>query len=165
MLCCVQRMRIWFRFYFSAFDYGCPMKLTRSIEYAIVALGFIIRNAKKGPVLARTIANEHGIPREYLFKILKSLVRVDILSSTRGPHGGYYLSKSVENIYLLDVIEAVEGPTSDPVAFTCPNTSTPLYDRIAHHINVATKSQAEHLAKIAIASLIDPTTDNSSAGD
>ncbi|MBN1436969.1 MAG: Rrf2 family transcriptional regulator [Sedimentisphaerales bacterium] len=135
------------------------MKLTRSIEYAIVALGFIIRNARKGPVLARTIANEHGIPREYLFKILKSLVRVDILSSTRGPHGGYYLSKPVEHISLLDIIEAVEGPTSDPVTFTCPNTATPLYERIAHHINVATKAQSEHLAQVALSSLIDLAVD------
>lgn len=140
---------------------GVLMKLTRSIEYAIVALGFIIRNSKKGPVLARTIAKEHGIPREYLFKILKSLVRVDILASTRGPHGGYYLSKPIENIYLLDVIEAVEGPTSEPVSFSCPNTATPLYEQIANHINIATKSQADHLSQVSISSLIDPTENNS----
>lgn len=50
------------------------------------------------------IAHELGIPRNYLSKILHGLARSDILSSTRGPSGGFRLARPAHDISLSDVV-------------------------------------------------------------
>jgi len=86
------------------------MKISRSTGYALVAVGFIAQNYKDGAVLAARISKEYGIPLEYLLKILQQLVRANVLRSKRGPRGGFFLARPAEDITLLEVIEAVDGP-------------------------------------------------------
>lgn len=50
-------------------------------------------------------ASEH-----HLAKVMQQLARVSLVSSTRGPHGGFQLDRSPEEISLLEIFEAVEGP-------------------------------------------------------
>ena len=50
------------------------------------------------------------MPERFLLQILRSLVTHGILQSTRGVDGGYALDRRPEEISLLDVIEAVDGP-------------------------------------------------------
>jgi Rrf2 family protein len=86
------------------------MKISRSTGYALVAVGYIAQNYKDGAVLAARISKEYGIPLEYLLKILQQLVRANVLRSKRGPRGGFFLARSADEITLLQVIEAVDGP-------------------------------------------------------
>ena len=86
------------------------MKISRSTGYALVAVGYIAQNYKDGAVLAARVSKEYGIPLEYLLKILQQLVRANVLRSKRGPRGGFFLARPSENITLLEVIEAVDGP-------------------------------------------------------
>lgn len=86
------------------------MKISRSTGYALVAVGYIAQNYKDGAVLAARISKEYNIPLEYLLKILQQLVRANVLRSKRGPRGGFFLSRTADNITLLEVIEAVDGP-------------------------------------------------------
>jgi len=86
------------------------MKISRSTGYALVAVGYIAQNCKDGAVLAARISKEYGIPLEYLLKILQQLVRANVLRSKRGPRGGFFLARPAEEITLLQVIEAVDGP-------------------------------------------------------
>ena len=86
------------------------MKISRSVGYGMVAVGFISQNDKGGPVLASNVSKEYNIPLEYLLKILQQLVRVNVLRSKRGPRGGFFLARKPEDITLLNIIEAVEGP-------------------------------------------------------
>lgn len=86
------------------------MKISRSTGYALIAVGYIAQNCKDGAVLAARIAKEYNIPLEYLLKILQQLVRANILRSKRGPRGGFFLARPAENISLLEIIEAVDGP-------------------------------------------------------
>ncbi|MBC8394315.1 MAG: Rrf2 family transcriptional regulator [Deltaproteobacteria bacterium] len=86
------------------------MKISRSTGYALVAVGYIAQNYKEGAVLAARVSKEYGIPLEYLLKILQQLVRANVLRSKRGPRGGFFLARPSENITLLEVIEAVDGP-------------------------------------------------------
>jgi Rrf2 family protein len=87
------------------------MKLSRSTGYGLIAVGYIAQygNVNKA-ILASTISDEYGIPLEYLLKILQLLVRSNVLRSKRGPRGGFYLSKSLEQTTLLEIVESVEGP-------------------------------------------------------
>jgi Rrf2 family protein len=86
------------------------MKISRSTGYALVAVGFIALNYKDGAVLAARISKEYNIPLEYLLKILQQLVRANVLRSKRGPRGGFFLARPAENITLLQIVEAVDGP-------------------------------------------------------
>ena len=88
------------------------MKISRSTGYALVAVGYIAQHYKDGAVLAARVSREYGIPLEYLLKILQQLVRADVLHSKRGPRGGFFLGKPAEEISILNIIEAVEGPMS-----------------------------------------------------
>src|SRR5690242_396905 len=60
---------------------------------------------------AREISSRMAIPQKYLSRILADLVRAGVLHATAGQEGGYELVAAPESVALLDVIEAVEGPT------------------------------------------------------
>lgn len=67
------------------------------------------------------IATELRASEAHLSKVLQRLVRVGLLSSRRGPSGGYALAKPPTEITLLDVYEALEGPLRrDGCLFTRP---------------------------------------------
>jgi len=51
-----------------------------------------------------------GIPKAYLSAILNILVRYGVITSRRGPSGGYLLARSPNEISLARVVEVLEGP-------------------------------------------------------
>lgn len=57
----------------------------------------------------KDIAECEDIPRDYLAKILRSLVSAEIISSRRGANGGYHLARTVDAITFLDVMEAADS--------------------------------------------------------
>lgn len=59
---------------------------------------------------AREIAEEMDIPARYLPQILANLVEHGILTAEAGPTGGYLLAKPADDLTLLEVVEAAEGP-------------------------------------------------------
>ena len=86
------------------------MKISRSVSYALVAVGYVAENCQDGPVLSAKISKEYGIPLEYLLKIMQQLVRASVLRSKRGPRGGFSLARDPKEITMLQVIEAIDGP-------------------------------------------------------
>jgi Rrf2 family protein len=60
--------------------------------------------------LVGDIASAEDLPSSYLAKIFQSLVKKGILRSHRGAKGGFSLERPPEDITLLEVIEAVDGP-------------------------------------------------------
>jgi len=87
------------------------MKLTRAATYALHALVYMATQENgKTPVASHDIAAARGIPERFLLKVLKPLVDHDLLSSVKGPNGGYTLRRPASEITLLDVLEAVDGP-------------------------------------------------------
>jgi Rrf2 family protein len=85
------------------------MKVNRSTEYALLAVGHIAKNQGDGVVLSEDVAKQYDIPLEYLLKILQQLVRANVLRSKRGPGGGFSLAKPTNKITMLEIIEAVAG--------------------------------------------------------
>lgn len=86
------------------------MKLSRSTEYALTALDYMVHHAPGEPITARTIAQHQRVPLGYLLKIMQQLVRANILLSSRGPQGGFTLARPPGDITLLEIIQAIEGP-------------------------------------------------------
>ena len=104
------------------------MKLTRTASYAVRATIQLAESTSESPVPCSRLASEGKMPERFLLQILRSLVRHGILRSTRGVDGGYALSRSPDDISLLEVIEAVEGPLG---ADTQQVISLPMASRLA----------------------------------
>src|ERR1700746_1243140 len=87
------------------------MQIPRKIEYALRAM---IHLSDKPGGIARgsVIANQEHIPKYYLEKVIRDLMRRGLVKARRGPGGGYRLRRPPEMISFCDVIEAVEGPIS-----------------------------------------------------
>lgn len=86
------------------------LSLTRKTDYALVALAALADRASEArPLSAARIAREFGLPAQVLMSVLKSLQQAGLVASTRGAHGGYYLTRIPDDITLGDVIEAIEG--------------------------------------------------------
>src|SRR3989338_8085840 len=88
------------------------MKMTTKGQYSIHAkIDIAIHCTKsKEPIALREIAKSQNIPLPFLEQIAIKLRRAGLLKSTRGPTGGYILSKDKKQISLADIIQAVEGP-------------------------------------------------------
>lgn len=87
------------------------MQITQGTDYAFRAVLHLARSPGK-IVNAQIIADKEEIPMRFLLKIMRSLISGGIVKSYRGAEGGYALAKGAEEITLLDVVEAVEGPIS-----------------------------------------------------
>lgn len=88
------------------------MRLGRAPVYAIIAVVHIASHQEDHPIPGKEIARSCQIPTAHLMKILQQLVRAGILISGRGPAGGFSLGRATQEISLLDIVEAVEGPIS-----------------------------------------------------
>ena len=56
---------------------------------------------------ATHIHEETKIPYKYLTMLLTKLAKADILKATRGRNGGFLLNKSVEDVFLIDILDAI----------------------------------------------------------
>ena len=102
------------------------MKITSRADYALHALFYVASLEGRGLASINEIARAEGIPREYLAKVLKALVRQGFLKSIRGVAGGYQLARPRKAITFLQVIEAMDGPFN-PTMCTKPED-----DRFGH---------------------------------
>ena len=83
--------------------------ISTTSEYALRALTRLAVLPSGNAILARDLAKDAGIPKNYLSKVLLALRNARILDSRRGAGGGYRLRKPPNEIFLMDVIEIFEG--------------------------------------------------------
>ena len=85
--------------------------LSSSSKYGIRAVTYIASKAKKNEKLGiKMISEDLRLPTPFLAKILQLLAKQKILSSSKGPHGGFSLLKDAKNITLYDIIVTIDGP-------------------------------------------------------
>ena len=84
------------------------MKLSSKGRYAVMALADLAKNNVKKPTNLKEISLRQGISISFLEQIFLKLKRNNLVKSSRGPTGGYELSKSPEEITLSSIIEAVD---------------------------------------------------------
>ena len=88
------------------------LKVTRATDYAVRAMIHLACLPEGNLALRDDIAQAQGVPSSFMAKILRNLVREDLLHSSRGVNGGFSLSREPSTISLLQVVEAIEGPLS-----------------------------------------------------
>ncbi len=84
------------------------MKLTSKGRYAVTAMIDIALNQKKGPITLSLISERQGISLSYLEQLFARLKKADLVSSARGPGGGYRLSRGADEISISQIIHAVD---------------------------------------------------------
>ncbi|MBI4868939.1 MAG: Rrf2 family transcriptional regulator [Candidatus Wallbacteria bacterium] len=86
------------------------MRLSKGTIYAVNGLMALAGMKATGPVQLKEIANTRGLPANYLAKIFGQLARAKILRSYRGARRGFMFARPIQQISLLEIYEAVEGP-------------------------------------------------------
>lgn len=85
---------------------------SKTCTYAIRAMLFIARHAEAGNKLSiKEIARGIDAPEHFIAKILQELGRKGLVSSLKGPAGGFYLDKKTGKCTLADVVQTVDGDT------------------------------------------------------
>ena len=86
------------------------MLLSRACEYALQALLYIATVPQGKYVLTREIAEKHNLSYHFLGKVLQILVKNRLLDSQKGRGGGFMLARPANEIFLIEVIDVVDGP-------------------------------------------------------
>lgn len=84
------------------------MKVSKKSRYGLRAMVELALYYKEGPLSARRISEIQGIPLQYLEQILNRLKKARLIKTTRGPRGGYLLSREPSKIKLGNIIETLE---------------------------------------------------------
>ena len=84
------------------------MRLTTKGRYAVTAMLDLALHEGKGPITLAEISVRQGISLSYLEQLFSRLRKKDLVSSTRGPGGGYRLGKPMKEISVAGVISAVD---------------------------------------------------------
>ena len=85
------------------------MQIPRKIEYALRAMIYLA-DRPSGVARGTEIAKHEQIPKYYLEKVIRDLMRRGLVHARRGPGGGYQLARKADTVTFRDIIEAVEGP-------------------------------------------------------
>jgi Rrf2 family iron-sulfur cluster assembly transcriptional regulator len=84
------------------------MRLTTKGRYAVTAVLDLALHQDMGPVSLAAISERQKISLSYLEQLFAKLRRNKIVSSTRGPGGGYTLTNDVDEVSVSDIILAVD---------------------------------------------------------
>ena len=86
--------------------------LSQTSEYALRAVVYLAQRREATPVKLEQIAEALEAPRNYLSKTLHLLARAGVLSSGRGPSGGFQLAIPIDRLTLAQVVAPFEPPSS-----------------------------------------------------
>lgn len=134
------------------------MQLPIKTHYATLAMLALAQRWQAGELVpARAIAEEHGVPSQFLGQILQQLRASGLITSTRGASGGFQLSRSPARITVADVLDAVCRSESvrTPAAGTSPLAcvALDLWDDLA-------RQQDQFLRELSLEELLSRVTES-----
>lgn len=84
------------------------MRLTTKGRYAVTAMLDLALHKNQGPVSLSDISSRQAISLSYLEQLFSKLRRSELVSSVRGPGGGYELKRGSGEIFIAQIIDAVD---------------------------------------------------------
>lgn len=86
------------------------MQITKQADYALRAVLYLARIDDGRKASTKDIAEKQRIPPSFLAKIVSQLSIAGLIQTSRGARGGVILARPPEQVTMLDVIEAIDGP-------------------------------------------------------
>jgi len=86
------------------------MRLTTKGRFAVTAMLDLALRGGKNPVTLAGISERQDISLSYLEQLFSRLRRHELVESVRGPGGGYYLARALDDVSVADIIRAVDEP-------------------------------------------------------
>lgn len=83
-------------------------KLSRMTDYGVVILSHMARDQAR-MMTAPALAEETGLPKPTVIKLLKQLARGGLVDAHRGAQGGYTLARPAASITVREIVAALEG--------------------------------------------------------
>jgi Rrf2 family iron-sulfur cluster assembly transcriptional regulator len=84
--------------------------LSNSCRYAIRAVIYLANQpGSSGKTGIKKISSDLDLPTPFLAKILQQLAKQKILSSSKGPHGGFSMLKDPRKVKLIDIVNTIDG--------------------------------------------------------
>ena len=130
------------------------MRLTTKGRYAVTAMLDLALHATTGPVSLADISKRQEISLSYLEQLFAKLRQHKLVSSVRGPGGGYKLSRAQDEIFVAEVIDAVNESID---ATNCGGSGDCQQGEVCltHHLWCDLSDQIhEFLSGISLASLV-----------
>ncbi len=131
------------------------MRLTTKGRFAVTAMIDLALREHQGPVTLAGISQRQKISLSYLEQLFGKLRRHELVESTRGPGGGYSLSRPMKDISVADVIFAVDEPID---ATQCAGRENCDDDRqcMTHDLWAnLTKRMVDYLDSVSLAELVE----------
>lgn len=131
------------------------MRLTTKGRYAVTAMLDLALHQDQGPISLADISDRQEISLSYLEQLFAKLRKKNLVTSTRGPGGGYCLTKSPGEIFVADIIDAVD----ESVDATNCNRQGDCQDGLTcltHHLWADLSDQIhQFLSGISLGTLVD----------
>lgn len=132
--------------------------LSKKFQYAIHALQYLAEHALMQPVSIQEISDCKRIPKKFLEGILLELRNANIVSSKRGKEGGYYMSRSPEDINLVDILLATDDlleilPCLEEDCRNCATCRNETYCQIKNSFSCLRQELIEFLRKKTLAEI------------
>ena len=93
------------------------MIFSAAAEYGVRVMVELGRHGADGPLSLKAIAEAEGLPLSYLEHIVPKLKAADLIRSSRGAHGGYWLARPADEITMDEVVLALEGAVAPMECF------------------------------------------------
>ncbi|MBT5006217.1 MAG: Fe-S cluster assembly transcriptional regulator IscR [Halieaceae bacterium] len=131
------------------------MRLTTKGRYAVTAMLDLALHGSSGPVSLADISGRQDISLSYLEQLFAKLRRNDLVTSVRGPGGGYRLSRHTGDIFVAQIVDAVNEAVD---ATGCGGTSDCQQGEVCltHHLWCDLSDQIHgFLSQISLANLVE----------
>ena len=131
------------------------MRLTTKGRFAVTAMVDLALRQKSGPVTLSAISERQHISLSYLEQLFGKLRRHKLVSSVRGPGGGYNLAQPISGMSVADIILAVDEPLDDT---QCAGKENCLDDRrcMTHDLWATLNTKMfEYLTSVTLQDLVD----------
>ena len=130
--------------------------ISKTAEYALRAMVTMACHPSRA-LAADFLAEETKVPRAYLHRVLKDLIKAELVQSRPGPAGGYELTRSNSKITVLDIINAVspiERIRECPLGIPSHTKLCPLH----HELDRAYAATEAAFRGVTLKSLVESTS-------
>lgn len=108
-------------------------RFRKKTEYGMMMVSLLAKAGKGGLVSVRNM-QDSGLPRSFLVKIARDLIKAKLVVAKEGRGGGYSLAKEPTDITLKQVVEAVDGQVSTAGCLVHGAKKCPLADHCPHRV-------------------------------